>query len=839
MPVLVRDLPSGLAALAELALDLRWTWSHEADALWEQVDAEAWNRTRNPWIILQDISAAQLQALAADGSFVAEVERLAGTRRTYLEMPGWFTTAYGAAALSGVAYFSMEFGLGEGLPLYAGGLGILAGDFLKTASDLGIPVIGVGLLYQEGYFRQIVDATGVQHEAYPFNDPGSMPIEPTRGPDGAWLRISLDLPGRTVSLRVWQARVGRIMLYLLDANDPLNSPADRGITGKLYDAGSEIRISQEVVLGVAGWRAVEALASEVEICHLNEGHAAFAVLERARSHMRRSGLSFREALWATRAGNIFTTHTPVAAGFDRFPADALAKYARYVEGFLAEAGLGLEEFLALGRACSDDGDEPFNMAYLAMRGSMLTFGVSRLHGRVSRHIFQPLFPRWPEVEVPVGHVTNGVHVPSWDSPGADHLWTAACGKERWRGMPDALPEAIASLSDEELWVMAGEERKILIQQVRARLARQLGSRGYPPEVVAQSANVLDPNALTLGFARRFTGYKRPNLLLTDPARLARLLNDPARPVQLVLAGKAHPADHQGKEMIRQWIDLAQRPEFRRQVVFLEDYDITLAQELVQGVDVWINTPRRPWEACGTSGMKVLVNGGLNLSERDGWWEEAYAPELGWAIGNGLEHPEGEADVEDAEALYAILEQEVVPEFFARDATGLPRRWLARVRRSMASLTPTYSSSRMARDYVEQYYLIGAAELRRRMADRGEPARAMQSWETRLRRHWSGLHIGETSLSRDGEAWSCSVAVYLGEILPTDVAVQLYADPRDGEAPFVTELIRGDPIIGATNGHIYAGTAPATRPAEHYTVRIIPYHPGVRVPAELALILWQQ
>jgi starch phosphorylase len=834
-----RDLPTGLAALAELALDLRWTWSHEADALWEQVDAEAWSRTRNPWIILQDISADQLRALAADRWFVAELERLASTRRAYLDAASWFSSTHGAAALSGVAYFSMEFGLGDGLPLYAGGLGILAGDFLKTASDLGIPVIGVGLLYQEGYFRQIVDAAGVQHEAYPFNDPGSMPIEPVQGPDGAWLRIPLDLPGRTVSLRIWQAVVGRIKLYLLDANDPVNSPADRGITGKLYDAGSEIRILQEVVLGVAGWRTVEALAPAVEICHLNEGHAAFAALERARAYMRRSGLSFREALWATRAGNLFTTHTPVEAGFDRFPAELLSKHARYVDGFLDEAGVGLDEFLAMGRARSDNGNEPFNMAYLAMGGSMQTFGVSRLHGQVSRHIFQPLFPRWPEDEVPVGYVTNGVHVPSWDSPGADELWTAACGKERWRGVPDALPELIASLSDEELWIMAGQERQILIQQVRARLARQLGSRGYPPEIVAQSANVLDPNALTLGFARRFTGYKRPNLLLTDPTRLARLLNDPGRPVQLVLAGRAHPADDQGKEMIRKWIELAQRPELRQRVVFLEDYDIALAQELVQGVDVWINTPRRPWEACGTSGMKVLVNGGLNLSERDGWWEEAYAPEIGWAIGDGREHPEGDGDAEEAEALYAILEQEVVPEFYARDAAGMPRRWLERVRRSMASLTPTYSSSRMARDYVEQYYLVGAAELRRRTVDGGEGARAMHAWESRLRRHWSGLHIGETSLSRDGESWSLSVPVYLGEIAPADVAVQLYADPRDGEPPFLGELCRGEAIVGTTNGHIYTGTAPATRRAEEYTVRIIPDFSGVRVPAELSLIVWQK
>jgi glycogen phosphorylase len=592
--------------LGELALDLRWTWSHEADALWQRVDAEAWRRTQNPWIILQDISAKRLEALAADSSFIAELERLRRARQDYLNAPGWFALAHGAAALSGIAYFSMEFGLGEGLPLYAGGLGILAGDFLKTASDLGLPVIGIGLLYQEGYFRQIIDASGAQQEVYPFNDPGSLPIGPAKGPDGAWLHIRLDLPGRALQLRVWQALVGRVTLYLLDTNDSLNSPADRGITAKLYDAGTEIRLLQEIVLGIGGWRAVEAIAPQIEICHMNEGHAAFAVLERARSYMRRSGLSFWEALCATRPGNLFTTHTPVAAGFDRFSADLLAKYARYRQAFLAETGIEESELLALGRSLPDAG-EPFNMAYLAMRGSFATFGVSRLHGGVSRRIFQPLFPRWPEIEVPVGHVTNGVHVPSWDSPEADGLWTAACGTERWRGMPDALPGLVSSLSDEELWRMASEDRQALIAKVR--LTRQLASRGHSPEVVTEAANVLDPSVLTLGFARRFTGYKRPNLLLKDRERLARLLNDPARPVQLVLAGKAHPADSEGKEMIRDWIELAQGSEFRRRVVFLEDYDIALAQELVQGVDVWVNTPRRPWEACGTSGMKVLVNGG--------------------------------------------------------------------------------------------------------------------------------------------------------------------------------------------------------------------------------------
>ena len=835
----MRDLPEGLAALAELALDLRWTWSHEADALWQKIDAETWEQTANPWTLLREISDERLRTLAADRSFIAELERLSRARQAYLDAPGWFASAHRAATLSGVAYFSMEFGLGEGLPLYAGGLGILAGDFLKTASDLGLPVVGIGLLYQEGYFRQFIDADGAQHEAYPYNDPGSMPIQPARGPDGGWFQVRLGLPGRTVRLRVWQALVGRVRLYLLDANDPFNSPADRGITRKLYEAATEIRILQELVLGVAGWRVVEALAPETEICHLNEGHAAFAVIERALAYRRRAGLSFWEALWATRAGNVFTTHTPVAAGFDRFAPELFEKYARYAEDLLGEAGIELSELLALGRICLADDSEPFNMACLAIRGSMQTFGVSRLHGTVSRRIFQPLYPRWPEAEVPVGHVTNGVHVPSWDSACADDLWTTACGKERWRGVPDTLPGLMSSLSDEALWVMAGEERAALVEAVRLRLTRQLAARGYPPEAVATAAQVLDPNALTLGFARRFTGYKRPNLLLADPARLARLLHDPARPVQLVLAGKAHPADPEGKKMIGEWIDLVRRAGFRRHIVFLEDYDIALAQMLVQGVDVWINTPRRPWEACGTSGMKVLVNGGINLSERDGWWAEAYAPELGWAIGDDGEDPSPARDAEDAEALYATLEHEVVPEFYDRDAAGMPRRWLERMRRSMATLTPAYSSSRMVRDYVEQYYLGAAAELRRRIADGGRAARAMRDWEVRLRRHWSGVHIGEPTLRREDCAWHFSVPVYLGEIVPEDVAVQLYADRRRGDGPYVADLTRGEAIVGAANGHIYAGSAPSVRPANDYTVRIIPRHPGARVPAGLPLILWQK
>ena len=833
------DLPTELAELADFALDLRWTWSYGADAFWARIDAETWQQARNPWIILQDVSATRLRELAADPIFVAELGRLAARRRAELATPGWFAATGDAASLRGVAYFSMEFGLGEALPLYAGGLGILAGDVLKTASDLGVPIIGVGLLYQEGYFRQMIDAGGWQQEVYPYNEPAMLPIRPVRDHEGGWMHIALDLPGRTLLLRVWSAQVGRTVLYLLDSNDPLNSPADRGLTAKLYGGGSEMRLMQEIILGVAGWRVIEALHPETEVCHLNEGHAALVVLERARSLARRSGLRFWEAFWATRGGNVFTTHTPVEAAFDRFDAALIRKYLAYAEGFAADTGTAVHELLALGRADPKDEGEPFNMAYLAVRGSALTFGVSRLHGVVSRRLFQPLFPRWPAVEVPIGHVTNGVHVPSWDSAGADKVWTAACGKERWRSLSDGLTASIECVADEALWAMRGESRRRLVQGVRRRLTRHLGERGHPEDVVALAETALDPNILTLGFARRFTAYKRPNLLLRDPARLALLLNSEHRPMQLVIAGKAHPDDAEGKTLVQEWVALAQRPEFRRRVVFLEDYDISLAQELVQGVDLWINTPRRPWEACGTSGMKVLVNGGLNLSVLDGWWAEAYAPEVGWAIGDGAAADEAEQDERDTESLYATLEGEVGPEFYDRDATGMPQAWLARMRRSMASLTPAYAGTRLIREYLSKAYLPAAEALRLRLADGAEAAKGMTSWEGRVRRCWPSLHLGDPSIVQDGNGLAFAVPVYLGEMAAEDIRIELYADPAEEDQAETLPLARGEPIPGAVNGYIYAGRVSTSRPVDHFTVRVRPHHAGVRIPTEMPLILWQR
>jgi len=715
----MRPVPAGLEILAELALDLRWTWSHGGDALWRTVDPDAWERTRNPWVILQGVPAGRLEALSRDAPFREELDRIVAARTRDRSARTWFAGRDAGAALRCAAYFSMEYGLGAALPLYAGGLGILAGDFLKASSDLGVPVVGVGILYQEGYFRQMIDAEGRQQETYPYNDPGSLPVRPARGPDGSWLRVTLSLPGRELSLKVWLATVGNVPLLLLDSNDPLNGPFDRGIAAKLYGDGAETRFLQEIVLGIGGWRALRGMGFEPEVCHLNEGHAALVPIARAAELAERDGLTFEEALWATRAGNVFTTHTPVAAGFDAFAPALVHKYFR--APLAGPRGPGPDRLLALGRRDPGNAGEPLSMAHLAMRTCGFANGVSRLHGAVSRGIFRQLYPGWPLPEVPVGHVTNGVHVPSWDSQSADQLWTRACGKERWLGAPEGLARAIEGLSDAELWEFRGVGRQELVRYARARLAAQFGQRGADPEDVARARHVLDPNALTLGFARRFASYKRPNLLLADPARLARLLALPGRPVQIVVAGKAHPADEEGKRLLEAWVAFVRQPAMRSRAVVLEDYDIALAQKLVEGVDVWINTPRRPWEACGTSGMKLLVNGGLNLSERDGWWAEAYEPGVGWALGDGAEHPEPGWDSVEAGQLYRILEEEVIPAFYERDAQGVPRGWVTRMRASMARLTPTYSTNRMLGEYVERLYLPAAAAFRRRAAGGAAPA----------------------------------------------------------------------------------------------------------------------
>ena len=712
---------AGFDSLAELALDMRWSWNHATDEVWRRLDPVLWELTHHPWDVLQTASREKVKEVLADPAFRKEIDALVKSKKQTTKAHAWFQQNYPQTPLTSVTYFSMEFMLSEALPIYSGGLGNVAGDQLKTASDLGVPVVGVGLLYQQGYFRQMIDGEGLQQPLYPYNDPGQLPITPMRQKNGEWLRLEIMVPGDSVWLRAWQVQVGRVKLYLLDSNDAANSPIHRSITSELYGGGAELRLKQEMVLGIGGWRLLRALGLQPEVCHLNEGHAAFAVLERAKNFMEDTGQPFEVALAVTRAGNLFTTHTAVAAGFDRFAPSLIEQYL----GGYAKQKLGItsHDLLALGRQDPNDSSESFNMAYLAIRGSGAVNGVSQLHGEVSRYLFQPLFPQWPANEVPVGHVTNGVHMPTWDSASADDLWTEACGKDRWLGTMKTMERDIRSISDARLWQFRTEASKSFVEYTRERLTMQLIASAALPERVIEAKHLFNPNALTLGFARRFAAYKRPNMLLHDPERLLRLLTNPQRPVQLILAGKAHPADSAGQALLQEWIHFIRRSDARCHVIFLNDYDMLLSEYLVQGVDVWINTPRRPWEACGTSGMKVLVNGGINLSELDGWWAEAYTPEVGWALGDGKEHGDDPAwDAVEAESLYSLLEREVIPEFYARDKSGIPTAWIKRMRESMARLAPRFSANRTVREYTEQHYLRLLLRTKMRIADKGAMGR---------------------------------------------------------------------------------------------------------------------
>jgi len=831
---LATHLPAALAPVVRLAFNLRWVWNHAADRVWETLNAEVWLRTRNPILVLQNTPRSRLDELAHDTEFIERLRRLDRQEAEYLSRPGWFQQTCELDPPPLTACFSMEYGITDVLPLYSGGLGVLAGDHLKTASDLGVPLVAVGLFYREGYFRQMLDAQGRQLEIYAVNASESLPVRLVNDAEGMPLCVTIELPGRDLRVRIWRADVGRVALYLLDSDDPLNSPFDRGITAKLYGGDGESRLMQEIVLGVGGWRALEALGLDVEVCHLNEGHAALATIERARCFAAREDCGFFTALWATRGGNVFTTHTPVATAFDTFAPALMQKYGL---DYARHCRLRPEQLLGLGRADPEDRGEPFNMAYLAARCCGHVNGVSELHGRVSRRIFAPLFPRWPEAEVPVTHVTNAVHVPSWDSPWADRLWTESCGKERWLGAHERLPAAVAQLSDAQLWSFRGMERRDLVDYARRRLQRQLNERGDSADLAARAREALDPNVLTLGFARRFTEYKRPAMLLSQPDRLARLLTNAARPAQLIIAGKAHPRDELGRRFVQQWAQFVQRPDVRARAVFLEDYDMALAENLVQGVDVWVNTPRRPWEASGTSGMKVLVNGGLNLSVLDGWWAEAYAPEVGWAIGDGREHAEPGWDAVETEQLFAVLEQQVVPEFYDRDAEGIPRAWVARIRASLSRLTPRFSSNRMLAEYLDRLYLPAAQSYRRRTALRLKTARELRRWMHDLNHHWSGIHWGNVDSEIHGDRREFRVQVYLGEIPPESVTVELYAEPQAGTGAVPHALRRDRPLSGAAGGYLYVGDVPADRPPGHYTPRVIPAHPEAAVPLEARLIAW--
>jgi starch phosphorylase len=822
--------------LTELAMDLRWTWNHCSDKLWRRLDPTLWAQTHHPNAVLQGISREQLTTALNDPEFRLLLNELLSLKRRAETAPAWFQQKYPASDLSCVVYFCMEFMLSEALPIYSGGLGNVAGDQLKAASDLGVPVTAVGLLYQHGYFRQAIDKFGAQEALYPYNDPLQMPVTPVLLPSGERLKIELAFPGGSVWLRAWQVQVGRLKLYLLDSNDSVNDPIHRGITSELYGGDPELRLKQEMVLGMGGWRLLEAIGLQPDVCHLNEGHAAFALLERARGFMRGNSHTFEVALMATRAGNLFTTHTAVPAGFDLFSPALIEQYlGNYAKD---ELGISMLEFMALGRKWPGDQDEPFNMAYLAIRGSGAINGVSKLHGKVSRQIFASLFPKWPAGEVPIRHITNGVHMPTWDSAAADVLWTEACGKGLWRSASPTFEADFRRVSDEKLWALRNANRAALVDFARECAARQLASISAAPESIAKAKGLLGSNILTLGFARRFAAYKRPNLILRDPDRLLRILKNTLRPVQLILAGKAHPADKAGQAFIEEWTQFIARDEAMASVMFLADYDMLMAERLVQGVDVWINTPRRPWEASGTSGMKVLVNGGINLSELDGWWAEAYAPGLGWALGDGQEHGgDSSWDAVEAEALYERLEQEVIPEFYTRNEKGIPAAWVARMRESMACLTPKYSAGRTVREYVEQHYVPAATAYRARAAANAADTRRLVDFRNRLTMKRTEFRFGAVTVETGAGQHRFMADVFLDDISPGTIRVEIYADGVGDASPVRQEMnIVGNAVDGARSTK-YSASVSSGRPSADYTVRMFAQCRGLSVPLEADWIVW--
>ena len=839
-------LPARLEALNKLSLNLRWTWDHPTRDVFESLNPDLWEEVgHNPRLMLGRISQRRLEELASDEAFLAELDRAAASLAEYHAGSGRFRRAHPDVTGVVFAYFSAEFGFTECMPNYAGGLGILAGDHLKSASDAGLPLIGVGLLYQRGYFRQYLNADGWQQETYPVNDFSTLPLTPEMDAQNKPLTISVEFPGRLAYARIWRAQVGRVPLYLLDTNVPQNSEEDRRITGSLYGGDSEVRLQQEILLGIGGMRALAALGIQPTVCHMNEGHSAFLGLERTRALMQELGVSFYEARQLAAAGNLFTTHTAVPAGFDLFDPRLMGKY---FEGLATQLGIPFERLLGYGRQSPENPNESFNMAYLATRISSAANGVSRLHGTVSRKMVRGMWPGYALEEIPVDSVTNGVHLRSWVSLEMAGLLNRYLG-HRWAEEPaeSGVWNRIDRIPDQELWRVHQIRRERLVNYSREALENQVRRHGGSDAEIATACSVLNPDALTIGFARRFATYKRATLLLRDIPRLKRLLTNPSRPVQILFAGKAHPNDNAGKDLIRQVVHFAHDPEVRSSVVFVEDYDLRVARHLVQGADVWLNTPRRPYEASGTSGMKVLPNGGLNLSVIDGWWAEGYDREVGWAIGRGEDYTNDDyQDSVESEALYNLLERDVAPLFYERDKEGLPRRWIAKMKASMKRLCPVFNTNRMVMEYAERFYIPAAKRYSELAADHGARLGPILEWRRRFRTAGSQVKI---TLVEADSGWEIRVGakmrvtanVFLGEIPPDAVRLQIVSGPVN-EAGTIVNSSSSDmkPVGIAGNEHKYEGELQCLESGSYgFSVRVIPYHPDVRIPYEHPWLVWAE
>lgn len=851
----IPDLPPSLERLRELAYNLRWSWDHETIALFRRLDRDLWDRTgRNPVWMLGLVSQHQLAAAASDEAFMANLDRVCEAFDRYMDnkTTTWYAKHYGTPPEKPfIAYFSTEFGLTECLRNYSGGLGVLSGDHLKSASDLGLPLVGVGILYQEGYFGQYLNADGYQQEAYPVNDYANQPVILEVDKQNKPLLVKVPLLNRQLYAQIWRAQVGRIPLYLLDTNIPENPlPEDRNLTDRLYGGDRRQRIRQEILLGIGGIQALQLLGLNPMVYHMNEGHSAFMGLERIRLMMdAHSELTFQQARDICRTGNIFTTHTPVPAGLERFGFDLIDEH---FSTLWQRFGLTRDQFIDLGRE-NMGSYELFSMAVLALNLSSVANGVAKLHGAVSREMWQWMYPGLPKDDVPIGHVTNGIHVETWTSREMGSLYDRYLDPS-WREDP-SNPNTwwdVDKIPDAELWRTHERRRERLVAFCRERLRGQLEARGASQAEIEAAEEVLNPDALTIGFARRFATYKRATLIFQDKARLARILNDPDRPVQFIFAGKAHPHDIPGKEFIREIVNTARLPEFRHKIVFLENYDMSIGRAMTQGVDVWLNTPRRPKEASGTSGMKVIYNGGLNASTLDGWWAEGYDTSVGWAIGNGEEYPESQENLQDtieAQALYNLFEQDIVPLFYERSRDGLPRGWIERVKNSIRKLAPFFNTTRMVIEYAEQYYMPACANYERLTIPNLSRGIAYSNWKQRLTQVWPKVKVLRVETSGDelkiGSEQQVRAWVELGDLTPEDVTVQLYYGTLNTHG----EIISGDtlnmtPIAGSngTTPNIYGfETQVAYRSTGQHglSVRVLPCHEDLPTPFQRGLIRWAE
>ena len=835
------SLPKALQGLEALAYNLRWAWDPDTMDLFRRIDPILWETVyHNPVRLLNDISQERLNQLSENPGFMAHFKRVSESFRAFMDGETYFHSAHGKTTSDiQIAYFSAEFGLTEGLPIYSGGLGVLAGDHLKSASTLGLPFAAVGLLYQHGYFNQYLTNDGWQQEEYTENDYYALPVQIVRDEHGRDITITLAFPEADARVRIWKVQVGRIPLYLLDTNLMENPPSIREITAQLYGGDSETRIRQEILLGIGGVRALNALGLQPTVCHMNEGHSAFLGLERIRQAMHDDGATFDQAAEYTSAGHVFTTHTPVPAGHDVFPVSLIEKYFR---SYAHELGLSMSAFLALGQGGPQRAGDGFNMTVLAFRLSSYRNGVSKLHGEVSRNMWQSLWPGLPKNEIPIESITNGVHIASHISQQMRALEDNYMGPRRLEEPHDqSVWETIDHIPPEELWRVHERRRERLVAFARQRLRKQLQRETASSIDMARADEVLTADALTIGFARRFATYKRATLLFHDLERLTRILCNEERPVQVIFAGKAHPQDHAGKEFIQEIFSLTQREYLHRRLVFIENYDMCVARYLVQGVDIWLNTPMRPQEASGTSGMKAVANGALNLSVLDGWWAEAYQPELGWEIGHGKEYadPAYQNQIE-ARAIYNILEKEAVPLFYTRGVDGLPRGWIARMKNAMRVLCPKFNTHRMVQEYTERFYLKAHARSRDLSDDNGARARALAEWKDRVRHGWKDVAIrsvtsSQMQTSHVGDKIEIRADVALGDLTVEDAAVEIF----HGQVGTEGQIVQGESLpMVLVDPHTFVGHLPLQKSGRWgYTVRIRPHHQDLNSICDTGLITW--